>query len=89
MKTTVTIEDDVSDQLAKAAQAAGVEVDKLVNDLVRRSLTASRAAVGSGIPFRQRTHDFGAPLYPSLDKVQHLADNLDDQHHLRQSGLLR
>ncbi len=89
MKTTVTIEDDVSAQLARAAQAAGVDVNKLVNDLVRQSL--AKDSIGdahSAAPFRQRTHDFGAPLHPSLDQVQHLADSLDDEHRLRRGGLL-
>ena len=90
MKTTVTIEDDVSAQLARAAQAAGVDVNKLVNDLVRQSLVKDAApAAPPAVPFRQRTHDFGAPLHPSLDQVQHLADSMDDEHRLRQGGLLR
>jgi len=90
MKTTVTIEDDVSDQLTRAAQVAGIDVNRLVNDLVRRGLSKPAPPAGRpATPFRQRTHDFGSPMHASLDQAHHLADAQNDEHRLRQSGLLR
>lgn len=73
MKTTVTIEDDVSAQLARAAQAAGVDVNKLVNDLVRQAIR-ERPPTGKVAPqpFRQITHKLG--WYPGMtwEKIQEM-----------------
>jgi hypothetical protein len=90
MKTTVTLEDDLAAQLASAAQASGVDVHNLVNDLVRQSLRRLiQTNAPAPKPFCQRTHDFGPPLLRSLDQVQHMADALDDEAGLRRGGLVR
>ena len=90
MKTTITLEEDLSSELARAAQAVGEDMDRLVNDLLRQGLKGLPSAPApTPKSFRQRTHDFGPPLRPNLDRVQHLADALDDEGRLRESGLLR
>ena len=75
MKTTVTIEDDVSAQLARAAQAAGVDVNKLVHDLIRDGL--NRTLPPQKIeprPFVQRTYDMGWHPGMTLEKIQQMLD---------------
>ena len=73
MKTTVTIEDDVSAQLTSAAQATGVDVNKLVNDLVRDALQR-RPQLQKVVPrpFKQVTHKLG--WYPGMtwEKIQEM-----------------
>ena len=71
MKTTVTIEADVSDQLLKAAQAAGVDVSKLANDLVREALrTKRRVTKVEPKPFKQTTHKLGWHPGMTWEKIQ-------------------
>lgn len=73
MKTTVTIEDDVSAQLARAAQAAGVDVNKLVNDLVRQAIHEKPPAEKvSPQPFRQTTHKLGWHPGMTWEKIQEM-----------------
>ncbi|MBM3890636.1 MAG: hypothetical protein FJ388_16100 [Verrucomicrobia bacterium] len=90
MKTTVTIDDDLRAQLARAARTVGVDVNRLVNDIVRHNLGSPRRTAGKlSNPFHQQTHDFGPPIHPSLDKAQQLADALEDEERLRKAGLLQ
>ena len=73
MKTTVTIEADVSDQLLKAAQAAGVDVSKLANDLVREALrTKRRVTKVEPKPFKQTTHKLGWHPGMTWEKIQEM-----------------
>lgn len=80
MKTTVTFEDEVSAQLARAAQAAGVDVNKFVNDIIREGLKASTPPPRiEPTPFVQRTHDFGLRPEFNWDKASAIADSLEDE----------
>ena len=73
MKTTVTIEEDVSDQLVKAAHAAGVDVSKLANDLVREALrTKGRVTKVQSKPFKQTTHKLGWHQGMTWEKIQEM-----------------
>ena len=84
MKTTVTIEDDVSAQLARAAQAAGVDVNKLVNKLVRDALTHAPAPhQGERKPFVQQTHNLGLRTDLDWDQALSLAGQMEDEHIIR------
>jgi len=80
MKTTVTIEDDVSAQLARAAQSAGVDVNKLVNDIIRQGLKATAPPLKiEPKPFVQRTYDLGLRPEFNWDKASAIADSLEDE----------
>jgi len=60
MKTTVTLEEDLSAQLFTVAQATGVDVNKLANELVREALKKNpRWVKVKPKPFKQVTHNLG------------------------------
>ena len=80
MKTTVTIEDDVSAPLARAAQAAGMDVNKLVNDIIREGLKVTTPPQKiEPKPFVQRTYDLGLRPEFNWDKASVIADSLEDE----------
>ena len=80
MKTTVTIEEDLSAQLARAAQSAGVDVNKLVNDIIREGLKATTPPPKiEPKPFVQRTYDLGLRPEFNWDKTSAIADSLEDE----------
>jgi len=73
MKTTVTIAEDVSDELAKAAQAAGVDENKLASDLVREALRKDfRPARVVPKPFKQVTHNLGWHPGMTWERIQEM-----------------
>lgn len=88
MKTTVTIEEDVTAQLARAAQAAGVDVNKLVNDLVRRAIhELPPTEKVAPQPFRQTTHKLGWHPGMTWEKIQEmLLEDEAAQYRRAQSG---
>jgi hypothetical protein len=50
MRTTLNLDDDVADAVARQAKARGVSIGKTVSDLVRRGLNApTRSAHQGGV----------------------------------------
>lgn len=70
MRTTITFHDDVAQAIERLRREQGVGVSEVVNDLVRRGLTAD--AQGQREPFRQRT----SPMRARMD-VSNVAEVLD------------
>lgn len=80
MKTTVTIEEDLSAQLARAAQAAGMDVNQIANHVIREGLKAVTPPPGiEPKPFVQRTYDLGLRPEFNWDKASAIADSLEDE----------
>ncbi len=88
MKTTITIEGELAAQIARAAEAAGVDVNQLVNDLVREALKKqSPAQKPMAKPFKQVTHKLG--WYPGMtwERIQEiLLEEEAEQYRLSQSN---
>jgi len=71
MKTTLDLEDDLMMKLNRMAQAAGVSVDKVLNDAVREGLPKIEQTVPvKAKPFQQTTYKMG--WFPGMtwDKIQ-------------------
>jgi len=74
MRTTVTLDPDVADQVARSMREQGASFKEVVNQGLRRGLIPT-----AGRRFRQRTYDLGAPRFGAGD-ANHAADDLDDAH---------
>ena len=73
MKTTVTIEEDLTAQLARAALTSGRDVNQLVNDLVRQAMQERPAEeVVVPKPFKQVTHKLGWHPGMTWDRIQEM-----------------
>ena len=73
MKKTLELEDDVAAKLDRLAEATGLSIDKVLNEVVREGLTK----VGHELPvkakqFTQKTHKMG--WYPGMtwEKIQEM-----------------
>lgn len=77
MRTTVTLDDDVSKALEALRRETGLGTSAALNQLVRRGLAAKR---DTATPFRQRTSTLGAPRI-SLDDVGHVLEVLEGEAH--------
>ena len=58
MRTTVRIDDDVLDQLKRKAQDLGISLTKMLDQVLRRGLSAPAAPK---TPYRQKTYSMGVP----------------------------
>lgn len=71
MRTTVTLDDDVAAQLAKAMKDSGLGFKEALNQALRRGLGASPPRARKR--YRVRVFDTGAPLVPLDNVAQALA----------------
>ncbi len=79
MKTIVTFEGDVCEQLANLAQATGRDFNKLANELVRSALKQNpHSKKNCAKPFQQRTAHLG--WYPGMTwkKIINILEEEDD-----------
>ena len=77
MRTTLTLDKDVADRLAREARRSGRSFKEIVNDAIRTGLDAKRARPAA-TPFRVVAKDLGA-LRPgvSLDSVARVLEAVD------------
>ena len=77
VRTTLTLDPDVARTLKAKTAATGVTLKQVVNDALRRGLSAETKQKRK--PFRVIAHVSG--LRPGIDptKMNHLADELEDQ----------
>ncbi len=68
MRTTITLDDDVSAAVSRLKTRRGMGISAVVNELVRRGLMQTSAPA----TFQQRTSDMGARL-----DVSNIADTLE------------
>ncbi|HSW49747.1 MAG TPA: hypothetical protein VLH09_06200, partial [Bryobacteraceae bacterium] len=76
MRTTLTLEDDVSAQIRQEMRRTGKPLKQVVNDFLRLGFE-NRARAGAARPFRVRTFPAGPPPGMSFDNVEELLDFLD------------
>lgn len=77
MRTTLTLDPDVAQLLAKEAARRGVTFKQVVNDAIRRGLSP-RASTRAAPRYRVRPHK--TALRPGIDAAgfNRLADELED-----------
>ncbi|MFB3776291.1 MAG: hypothetical protein ACE141_01735 [Bryobacteraceae bacterium] len=76
MRTTLTLEDDVSEQIRQEMRRTGKPFKQVVNDFLRLGFQ-QRSKAGSARPFLVRTFPAGPPPGMSFDNVEELLDFLD------------
>lgn len=74
MRTTLTIDPDVAAMIEKERRERGVPLRDVVNEALRRGLTAAQPARSS---FVTRTVDLGRPLLPAVDDVAEVIDQIE------------
>lgn len=72
-RTTLTLDDDVADRLAREARRTGQTYRAVVNTTLRRGLEAPAATK----PFRVRASSMGLRPGMDLDDIEGLLDRLD------------
>jgi len=80
VRTTLTIDDDLMNELKEAAHREGLSFKQLVNRALRRGLRSSDDA-GAGKPYRCPTFSMGipAPGTVDLDRALSIAAELEDE----------
>ena len=73
-RTTLTLDDDVADRLAREAQRTGQTYRAVVNSALRRGLDATPDPPG---PFRVRSTSMRRRPEFDLDNIEDLLDRLD------------
>jgi hypothetical protein len=76
MRTTLTIDDDLSGLLKRQARALGVPFKEAVNRALRAGLGES-ATIKRGVAPKTIPHSFGFKAGIDLDKLNQLADELE------------
>jgi len=69
MRTTLTIDDDVTVELERLPRIRDVSLKELVNDALRRGLREMSAPPQKRKPFRTQTFNPGPPLIDNIDNV--------------------
>jgi hypothetical protein len=77
MRTTVTLDEDVSKALAALRREKGIGTSEALNELVRRGLAS---ASERSEPFRQRTSSMGLPRVP-IDDIGQALEVLEGEAH--------
>lgn len=79
MRTTVTIEEDVAQQIRQRMRERGVGFKEILNELLRRGLQSS----DDPEPYSTPTFHMGARPDVDLDKALSLAGAMEDEETLR------
>jgi hypothetical protein len=78
MRTTLTIDPDVAVGLERLRRAEKLSLKQAVNEVLRRGLQSSeKPAVPK--PYRTRVVDHGPLLVPSLDNIEDVLAQIEDQ----------
>jgi hypothetical protein len=77
MRTTVTLDDDLVEKLKELAQRRRVAFKRIVNDVLRRGLSAPDLREAKPKPFKAET--FSSDFKPGVDllKLNPMLDELD------------
>ena len=88
MRTTLTIDDDLIQALKDLAHQRGISFKVLVNETLRRGLSAGEQPRASAEPFRVRSAPRG--FRPGIDpmKLNQLADELETERFITASHRL-
>ena len=81
MRTTLTLDDDISAKLKSEARRSGRPFRDVVNEALRRGLAVQRGRAGR-VPFKVVARDLGQ-LRPglSLDNIAELVEQVEGPHH--------
>ena len=83
MRTTLTLDPDIAQQLQAAARERGVSFKDIVNSTLRRGLTSAAEPQ----PYRIRARPMGLRPGYNLDKALQLAADLEDEELIRKMQL--
>jgi predicted transcriptional regulator len=79
MQTTLTLDDELAEELEEVAHRAGKPFTDVVNETLRKGLHPAGGAL-SPKPYRLETVALGVR---DIDKARHIADALEDEEILR------
>lgn len=80
MRTTVTLDEDVTQSLKQIARERGISFKQAINDAVRSGLAKSKAKPK---PYRVKARDLKVRPGIDLTKANQLAAQLDDEVFVR------
>lgn len=72
-----TLDEDVAAMLERLRRRTGDPLKKVINDVLRRGLSAPEDAAPKGERFVTQTVSSGEPLLPNLDDVQAVLDHAE------------
>jgi hypothetical protein len=81
VRTTLTLDDDVSVRLEREQQRSKLSFKALVNELLRAGLEARRAPRLSPAPFRTEGFALGPSLVGSLDNIEEVLSRAEGEDH--------
>ena len=85
MRTTLTIDDDIAKALQELSRRRGSSFKSVVNDVLRRGLTAGEKPLPAPEPFRVRSARRGFRAGVDPLKLNQLADELETERFLERS----
>jgi len=77
MRTTLTLDPDVAEQIRRSMKHEGKGLKTIVNEALRRGLSLEGSDVE---PFQVEAHDFGVVPGIDLDRMNQLVDELEAEH---------
>ena len=81
MRTTLTLDDDVSARLAREQRKRDIAFKQLVNDVLRAGLDALDARRPARKPFRTIGFNGGPSLIGSLDDIEEVLSRAEGEDH--------
>jgi len=81
MRTTLTLDDDVSVRIQQEQQKRGLTFRETVNALLREGLDHGAAQRGSRVRFTTRGFNLGPSLVGSLDNVEEVLARAEGETH--------
>jgi len=81
MQTTLTLDDELAEELEEVAHRAGKPFTEIVNETLRKGLHP--AGSPSPKPYRLETVALGVRPGVDIDKARHISDALEDEEILR------
>lgn len=85
MRTTLTIEPAVAQEIRKRMKSSGASMKSIINDALREGLKAAKPH--KDFRFKVKPHDFGFRPGLNLNKLNQFADDLEDEE--RMAKMLR
>jgi len=77
MRTTLTLDDDVVDELRRLAEHSGRGFKDIVNDTLRRGLSSGAGPTRKRLAFKVRAHASGFRAGVDIGKLNQLVHDLD------------
>jgi hypothetical protein len=81
VRTTLTLDDDVSARIEREQQRSKLSFKALINDLLRAGLEARRTPRPNATPFRTDGFALGASLVGSLDNIEEVLSRTEGEDH--------